>query len=142
MTRINAGINPQLLSSKHLIAEHREIKRIPNVVAKKGFDPNTIPDNFCLGKGHVKFFYNKLGYLYFRYMLIYEECIRRGFNVTFYGDAWDSVQMEPFDLMWWPHPKDAELVAQRINERLGLPLELGIANWHRIENNSKKSVTN
>ena len=30
MTRINCGIPPEELSDKHLLAEHREIKRIPN----------------------------------------------------------------------------------------------------------------
>ena len=34
MTRINAGIPVQSLSGKHLIAEHREIKRIPNCIGK------------------------------------------------------------------------------------------------------------
>ena len=34
MTRINVGISPAELNDKHLIAEHREIKRIPNCVAK------------------------------------------------------------------------------------------------------------
>ena len=34
MTRINVGINPADLTGKHLIAEHREIKRIPNCIAK------------------------------------------------------------------------------------------------------------
>ena len=32
MTRINVGILPKELSNKHLIAEHREIKRIPNCI--------------------------------------------------------------------------------------------------------------
>jgi hypothetical protein len=32
MTRINVGVHPSELSTKHLIAEHREIKRIPNNV--------------------------------------------------------------------------------------------------------------
>ena len=30
MTRINAGIPVEKLSDQHLLAEHREIKRIPN----------------------------------------------------------------------------------------------------------------
>ena len=32
MTRINVGIPPAELTGKHLIAEHREIKRIPNCI--------------------------------------------------------------------------------------------------------------
>ena len=60
MTRINAGILPKDLTSKHLIAEHREIKRIPNCVGKGKYNMDNIPDKFKLGTGHVKFFYNKL----------------------------------------------------------------------------------
>ncbi len=40
-----------------------------------------IPDKFKLGTGHVKFFYNKLLYLKNRYTSLYNECIKRGFNV-------------------------------------------------------------
>jgi hypothetical protein len=32
MTRINVGVDPAELSTRHLIAELREIKRIPNLV--------------------------------------------------------------------------------------------------------------
>ena len=60
MTRINAGIPPAELTNKHLIAEHREIKRIPNCIAKGKYKMEGIPDKFKLGTGHVKFFYNKL----------------------------------------------------------------------------------
>ena len=35
---------------------------------------------FKLGIGHVKFFYNKLLYLKNRYISLYNECIKRGFN--------------------------------------------------------------
>ena len=34
MTRVNVGIPPVELVDQHLLAEHREIKRIPNCVAK------------------------------------------------------------------------------------------------------------
>ena len=63
MTRINVGILPSELTDKHLLAEHREIKRIPNCIVKGKYNMNGIPDKFKLGTGHVKFFYNKLFYL-------------------------------------------------------------------------------
>ena len=63
MTRINVGIPPAELVNQHLIAEHREIKRIPNCIAKGKYNMDGIPDKFKLGTGHVKFFYNKLLYL-------------------------------------------------------------------------------
>ena len=81
MTRINIGVPVKTLTSKHLLAEHREIKRIPNVVARGRYNPKSIPPSFSLGKGHVSFFYNKLGYLKKRYQELYQECKERGYNV-------------------------------------------------------------
>ena len=68
MTRINVGIPPAELINQHLIAEHREIKRIPNCIAKGKYNMDGIPDKFKLGTGHVKFFYNKLFKKYSRYL--------------------------------------------------------------------------
>lgn len=116
MTRINVGIPVRSLSGKHLIAEHREIKRIPNIIVSGKAKIKDIPLKFTLGKGHVKFFYNKCGYLLNRYKLIYLECIERGYKVQNYESAWDKV---PKELMgdYNPSIKDREIVEQRIKER-------------------------
>ena len=117
MTRINAGIPPAELTDKHLIAEHREIKRIPNCVAKGKYNMEGIPDKFKLGTGHVKFFYNKLLYLKKRYLKLYAECIKRDFNVQNYIKAWDNV---PKELMgdYQPTKNDKKIIEQRIKEKL------------------------
>ena len=117
MTRINVGILPEDLTSKHLIAEHREIKRIPNCVGKGKYNMDNIPDKFKLGTGHVKFFYNKLLYLKNRYRSLYEECIRRGFSVQNYINAWDNV---PEDLMndYVPTNRDRKIIKERIKHKL------------------------
>lgn len=117
MTRINVAIKPIELTDKHLMAEHREIKRIPNCVAKGKFNMKGQPKEFTLNTGHVKFFYDKLGYLKERYESLYAECIRRGFNVQYYGDAWNDV---PTHLMgnYTPTQRDRELLLERIAERL------------------------
>ena len=117
MTRINVGIRPVELTNKHLIAEHREIKRIPNCITKGRFDMRGQPEAFKLGKGHVKFFYDKLGYLKQRYELLYLECLNRGFNVQYYGNAWDGISPE---LMggYEPTSYDREIIQERINNRL------------------------
>lgn len=116
MTRINCGIPPKELSTKHLIAEHREIKRIPNVIAKGKYKMDGIPESFTLGTGHIKFFYNKLLYLRKRYEEIYQECCNRDFNVTYYGNCWDNI---PSELMndYTPTKRDIEIVKQRILEK-------------------------
>lgn len=121
MTRINAGIPPANLTSKHLIAEHREIKRIPNVIAKGRYNLKTAPEEFTLGKGHVSFFYTRLGYLKQRYIELHNECKRRGFNVQNYESCWDDV---PPELMgdYTPTQKAIELITERIKDRLANPI--------------------
>ena len=117
MTRINIGIPPAELTNQHLIAEHREIKRIPNCIAKGKYNMDGIPERFKLGKGHVKFFYNKLLHLKKRYIRLYEECIKRGFNVQNYIGAWDNI---PEELMndYNVKANDIRIIRKRINEKL------------------------
>jgi deoxyribonuclease (pyrimidine dimer) len=117
MTRVNVGVSPRKLTDRHLLAEHREIKRIPNVVASGKAVVSDLPSEFTLGAGHVRFFYDKLGYLLRRYRLIYKECKRRGFKVEDYSDAWCGV---PSSLMgeYKPTDRDRKLIINRINERL------------------------
>ena len=86
MTRVNL-ISPICLYDQHLIAEWREIPRIPNAVRKllqnKGsFDIiKTIPDDYVLGTNHVRFFYDKLGFIKKRHELLKQEGKNRGFNL-------------------------------------------------------------
>lgn len=82
MTRINVGINPEELPDKLLLAEHREITRIPNTIKSGKAIIKDIPETFRLGTGHVKFFYDKMLYLKNRYVKLYNECVNRGFNIT------------------------------------------------------------
>ena len=121
MTRINIGIPVKQLTDKHLIAEHRELKRIPNVVSRGRYNLKTTPKEFTLGKGHVSFFYDKLGYLKERYVELYNECRERGFNVQSYLSSWDGV---PGHLMgsYKPTEKDIKIVSDRITDRLSNPL--------------------
>ena len=117
MTRINVGICPTELTDKHLLAEHREIKRIPNCIAKGKYNMEGIPDRFKLGTGHVKFFYNKLEYLFLRYVKLHLECKYRGFNVQNYSKAWDNLPEELLN-HYRPTKRDRLIVQQRINEKL------------------------
>jgi hypothetical protein len=121
MTRINIGIPPRTLSNQHLIAEHRELKRIPNVVSRGRYNPKSIPAKFSLGKGHVSFFYNKLGYLKERYRELYQECKRRGFNVQNWESSWDGVPVEMMNT-YQPTQQDIQIISERIADRLANPL--------------------
>lgn len=84
MTRINANIKPELLIDQHLLAEYREIVRVPNAVTKMGEKILTrkIPQAFSLGTGHVTYFYNKLKFLHNRFNDIRDELSRRGFRTN------------------------------------------------------------
>lgn len=116
MTRINVGIDPAELPTKLLLAEHRELKRIPNMVRENRVNLTGIPARFTLGTGHVKFFYNKLGYLKDRYHKIYNECLARECNVQYYGDSFEGI---PENLMseYTHTERDRELLIERIHLR-------------------------
>ena len=116
MTRINLGINPIFLSNAHLLAEHREIKRIPNTIKSGKAVVKNIPENFTLGTGHVKFFYDKLFYLKKRYDKIYLECVNRELNVTYYGDAFEDLPVELCN-DYSPTKKDINIILSRLLER-------------------------
>lgn len=135
MTRINAFIPVEELSNSHLLAEHREIKRIPNTINSGKARLLDIPDKFTLGKGHVKFFYNKIRWLFYRYCKIYDECRRRGLNVTSYHDAFTlkAVNKQVFKLTYknWK-PDDIEikriqgLIRQRIIDNNNRPKKVKV----------------
>ena len=119
MTRISSSIEPIELCDKMLIAEHREIIRIPNTIksGKAKVDLSTIPLDFKLGSGHVIFFYNKLKYLHNRYLQLYKECIDRGFNIQDYSNCFLDL---PTNLYkdWEETEETRRIVKERINKRL------------------------
>lgn len=118
MTRINIGIPPAYLSDKHLIAEHRELVRIPNNIAKGRCNLNDIPKRFKLGEGHVRFFYNKLEYLRLRYDQLYYECRNRGINVVYFGGSFTQPEI-PKRLFnnWLPCVQDIFVLYGRLMEK-------------------------
>lgn len=119
MTRINIGINPKNLSDQHLLAEHREIKRLPNFftkrLAKNKFDD--IPEKFTLNTGHVRYFLDKGKYTYERYLSIRQECLNRGYNVEDYSKNW-NVYTPNFFLNCSPDEIDLSIITERITTRL------------------------
>lgn len=118
MTRINAGIPSRQLSRQHLIAEHREIVRIPNTIKSGKAIVRDIPADFRLGKGHVKFFYDKLKYLHERYEQLYKECVKRGYKMTYFGDAFKDLPGHLYG-SYKPGKKAIALIKERIKERGG-----------------------
>lgn len=122
MTRINV-IPVQELTREHLIAEYREITRLPknlekSLNRKKPFEMNEIPLEYVLGKGHVKFFYDKMKFLQLRFEQLVNEMNRRGYT-TNYTDSSIFAQCEP---RWYkdytPTANAMELNRERIRERI------------------------
>ena len=119
MTRINL-VPPSELCDQHLLAEHRELTRIPNAVLRGRYSLENQPKEYTLGKGHVKFFYDKLGFLYRRYDELWGEATDRGFKVVYRIPEPDL----PIDLIqdlyydYTPTPEALALNRARIAERL------------------------
>jgi len=122
MTRINC-VPPTILTVKHLVAEYRELPRVFGLVRQaqeKGLVVSDIdiPSNYVLGKGHVKFFYNKLLYLLDRQISLINEMKSRGYNP--FHDKPDGL-IEGLDRMWlnnWlPNESDHAINMARLIER-------------------------
>lgn len=117
MTRINI-IDPRDLCDQHLLAEHRELTRIPNdIVKREGNVPLSKEKAYLLGQGHVTFFRDKLLFLKNRYDALHEECLKRGFNVSY---RWPEDAIN-FPKLWNDYDvtdQDIALNQERINERM------------------------
>lgn len=120
MTRINSAIDVSCLTDEHLLAEHREIKRLPfNVLNSiKSGSFNKIPKVFCLGPGHVTFFFDKQDFILKRYLMIHEECLKRGFEVENYKDNWNQLISIDCWKSYITTPLEKRLLQQRITARI------------------------
>ena len=120
MTRINSNIPVKKLSDEHLLAEHREIKRLPSCLRKaiQCKSINKIPNQFTLGTGHVKFFLDKQKFIYNRYKKIYQELLNRGFNIEDYSNNWKEFINTKYFNDYVPTIEEYNLLKQRIIERI------------------------
>ena len=112
MTRINL-VDPSELCDQHLLAEHRELTRIPNAVARGRFSLVGQPADYKLGEGHVRFFFDKLAFLQRRYAALHEECLARGFRVQ---NIWP--QDLPDNPSLWRDYQPTEQALARNRERI------------------------
>jgi len=128
MTRINSAIPVQHLTDEHLLAEHREIKRLPYCLERslKSRFKRRIPSEFCLGTGHVLFFLDKMKFVSRRYKELYAECCKRGFTVTDYSSNFRDIDSEYFN-DYVPTSNEREVLIKRIRERLKNSPKLS---WH------------
>jgi len=115
ITRINIVPVSELCNS-HLLAEHRELVRIPNTInSGKAKLTGVYPKEYTLGTGHVVFFYTKLKWLHNRYKELYEECKARGFNVTW---MWPESVPERLYNDWEVTQEALDINRERIHNRM------------------------
>lgn len=131
MTRINV-IPVQQLTGRHLVAEYREICRLPgnlhkSLNRKTPFCMSEIGAHYTLGTGHVKYFYNKMLFLQKRFKALVEEMVVRGYKPQFTdGTIFEACPKEFFG-DYTPTVEAMEINKRRINERLGLtPVKDGV----------------
>lgn len=116
MTRINC-VPVEELTDKHLLAEYRELPRV-SALARYITDA---PAKYTLGKGHVKFFYDKGEWLRRRFEeQIVPEMRKRGFATNF-----TKYRRHPADLNddWQPDEAALAVNRARIAERLADALD-------------------
>ena len=131
MTRINL-VKPSELSDQHLVAEYREIFMVGSALQRSIKSKNwkntieSLPEEFTLNVGHVKFFYNKGKYLHKRYLELIKEMRRRGMNPD--PNRKFNLGQWPNDLYqdWEPTSKDIEIIKKRIQEKINEK-----PNWYR-----------
>ncbi len=123
MTRINC-VPAKELTREHLIAEYRELPRLFGMMKKyqdKGMVPAdiTIPKEYCLGTGHMKFFVNKGSWLFARQLQLISEMQFRGYKPTFTDPSQLLTGIKVHWLKNWnPSDCDIKINRQRINQRL------------------------
>jgi deoxyribonuclease (pyrimidine dimer) len=116
MVRINL-VNPQNLADQHLIAEYNEILILLGHVEKYPLVRNQ-PKVYCLGKGHITFFKDKIKYLKERHELIKKEMKRRGFKI------FKTINLKKYPKEyrnnWKPNKKDKEIIRRRLISKINL----------------------
>lgn len=122
MTRINVVPTAEL-TTKHLVAEYREITRLPknlrqSLSRSKPFSMSEIPSTYVLGTGHVKFFYDKMLFLQRRFDNLVSEMLKRGYNPTYRDSSIFVPEDKKFYNNYIPTEEAMKLNRQRISDRL------------------------
>lgn len=123
MTRINV-VPVSELSDQHLIAEYHELPR----VLKQNINITDAPEQYCLGKGHMKWGKLHAGYCVYRYLLLRKEMAYRGFKVGY--DMFNLKSLEPRG--YHIEQEDIELNRQRLREKYQMK-----PNWYRWTRRNK-----
>ncbi len=118
MVRVNI-INPKYLADQHLVAEYLEIMMLLSYVRKHpSVDMEKMPKDYCLGKGHIIFFKNKVMYLKKRHGLLKKEMKRRGFAARKTLEYKGIKKCLIKD--WYATEKDKKIIRERLIWKINL----------------------
>lgn len=121
MVRINL-INPKYLADQHLIAEYNEILMLLGYVKKHSkVNYSKTPTRYKLGKGHILFFKDKIGYLKKRFEIIKKEMFKRGFigKIDINTKLFDKKLVKD----WRPDSIDKNIIKVRLIQKIKLKPE-------------------
>jgi deoxyribonuclease (pyrimidine dimer) len=129
-------IEPCLLTDQHLIAERRELRLIPPLFEKrfkklgiKGVVSN-IPDQYCLGKGHMLFWMNKGEYLRTRYSELTDEMLIRGFKPDLSIFYFLTPEARDVSIDYVPSTHDIQILLERVTAKINQK-----PTWYRFHGN-------
>lgn len=116
MVRVNL-LNPKNLTDQHLMAEYYEILMLATYI-KKHPSLEKLPEHYVLGKGHMRFFKDKVGYLKKRHERIVKEMKKRGFNPKqrFTLKGFNKKALND----WKPSKEDKKIIKKRLIQRIKL----------------------
>ena len=112
MVRINCGIEPSALSDQHLVAEYRE-HLLAFGYYRKHPDIKSAENNLM---HPIRFYYDKIGYLGKRFILLKNEMVSRGFKPLKNAD-YKGINGNRFN-DWEPQPIHVKRIYDRIMQRL------------------------
>ena len=125
-------ICPTRLTDQHLIAERRELRMIPPLLALRHERRIPIrrdqPREFKLGTGHMLFWIDKFQYLDLRHQALTEEMVQRGFNPD-HSLGIDCELAKSLELYnnWAPTFNACAIIEQRIRSRIEAKFD-----WYRF----------
>lgn len=143
MTRINADLDPIKLTDQHLMAEYREMPMVISSLRRslrtQSVDKvlKKIPKEFTLNSGHVLFFYDKLGFLQYRYEKLRKELKNRNFNID------DSRKLDfngipmRFINFWKSDERAEQIILERIRQKINMK-----PSWYKYYSKPLKENTN
>lgn len=114
MVRVNL-VKPEKLSDQHLIAEYDEILMLFAYI-KKYPKTKDVPPRYLLGKGHMKFFKDKVLYLNERHKRLKKEMISRGFKAEKSLNL--NLVSSKNKKSWKPRKEDLDIIKERIMYKL------------------------